>query len=513
MSKLAKISFLSAIAIVAVVAVVQILTQMPWINLFTVAMYVAGCIALAGIAVDYKFYLEVLSMRTTKHGLNMGATILLTLVILICVNYLANRHGKTWDFTQEKLNSLSDQSVNLTKGLKEDVQITVFNSKQAPPQVVSGIKNTLGMFADNSSRFRVRYLNQYADPATASEYLSGLQDQGTEQTFVFAELGGKRVRIEQPFDEAAVAAALIRLTRSGEAKVYFLTGHGEKDIHGEMGIRDFVKSLEESSVRVESLNLLERREIPKDAGALAIVGPSVQYLDEELKMLREYAENGGRLFIALDPGQRSNLTGLIKSMGVEFENNYVVMPSPQYAGAGTATITGNTFDSVSDVTKSLGGADAYTAFTLASELKAAPDKAKDIKVSELVKSNKYGFTMADLKDKIRGTPDFRQVTVAMEARGKLDEKASKSFWAVIFGDSDFITNRELAMGLNRDLGMNAIAALTEQKDLISIRPKMPAGTMIVMTTAAGWGVVILCILLPLSLLITGGVIWFRRRGA
>lgn len=513
MSRLAKIFFIVAVGIVAAVAVVQLLTQMPWLNIHSVVMGIAGLLVIAAVVVDFRFYAEFFSMRTTKGGMNMGLTIVVMLVILICVNYLANRHGKSWDFTQEKLNSLSDQSAELARGLKEDVQFTVFNSKQANPQLVNAIKGTLGMFADTSNHIKVRYLNQYTDPGAAASYLNGLQDQGVENSFVFAELGGKRVRVDTPFDEGAITAALIRLTRSGSAKIYFLTGHGEKDIDGEMGIRDFVRSLEESSFKVEKLSLIEKKEIPKDAAAIAIVGPSVQYLDSEIKLLREYAENGGRLFIALDPGQRANLSGLVKSLGVEFENNYVVMMSREVQGAGTATIVGVGFNSLSDVTKSLRSGQAYALFNLVSELKPAPDKSKTIQLEDLVLSDASAFTMKDIKERPTEQPEMKTVVLAMEARGRLDEKSPKDFMAIIFGDSDFLSNRELASGMNRDLGMNAIAALTDQKDLLSIRPKMPKGTMIVMGRAAGWGVVILCMLLPLSLLITAGVVWFRRRGA
>lgn len=515
MSKIAKLSFFIAVVIVVVIAVVQILTSAPWLNLYTVAMYVAACLVIAGVAVDYKFYMEFLGTRTTKNGMNMGATIIITLVLLVCVNYLANLHNKTWDVTQEKLNSLSDQSAGLVKGLNDDIQITVFNSKQAQAQTVSQLKGALNLFTESSPHFKVRYLNQYSDPGTAEKYLNGLQDQGIEHTFVFAERGDKRVRVESPFDEGAITSALIKLTRTGESKIYFLTGHGEKDIHGAeaQGLKDFVKSLGESSFKVESLSLMEQKEVPKDAAAVAIIGPAVQYLDTEIKALREYAQNGGHFFIALDPGQRSNLAGLVKSLGVEFENNYVVMLSREVEGAGTATIVGASFDPRSDVTKSFRNGTTYSLFNLVSELKPAPDKSAGIQTMDLVRSDKYSFTMSDIKEKPAGRPDFKSVTLAMEAKGKIDDKATKDFSAVIFGDSDFISNRELAAGVNRDLGMNAIAALTEQKDLLSIRPKMPKGTMMILTRFAGWMVVILCMLLPTALLISGGIVWFRRRGA
>ena len=70
-----------------------------------------------GLAVfkDARFYLEFLTMRTTKHGMNMGALILMAVVALVSINFLAVRYEKKFDWTSERLNSLSDQSLKAFK--------------------------------------------------------------------------------------------------------------------------------------------------------------------------------------------------------------------------------------------------------------------------------------------------------------------------------------------------------------------------------------------------------------
>lgn len=512
MSRKSKIAFLIAFILLIATFAVQFMTG-TWLNLNSVML--AGsllCVAVA-VAFDWKLYLEFLTMRTTKHGMNMGVMILLTLVFLVCINYLANRYNKTWDTTQEKLNSLSDQSEKLVKGLKEDVEFKIFFKGPAAAEDKSRVKLGLALYAEESPHIKQRYLNSYVEDKLAIEYLSALPDRDTAPVFVFAEHKGRKVRVDAPFEEAQITAALIKATREGEAKIYFVKGHGEREIESDddAGVGDFAKALGEASFKTENINLVDAKEIPADATMLAIVGPAMPYLEGELKKIRTYLENGGRLLLALDPGQRHNLASLVKSLGGEFLNNYVITMNT-IAGGGPATVLGRGFDNGSDITRNLPAASSFAVFPLVSEVKPSGEKLAGGSVNEIVKSDPLSFTVAELATEIKARPDTKAITVGLELKGQLD-KATKPFEAVVFGDSDFISNRAIALGLNRDLIMNSVAQLAQQKDLISIRPKQAKGTLIVMTTFARWSVLILGLALPIVLLILSGVMWFRRRGA
>jgi ABC-type uncharacterized transport system involved in gliding motility auxiliary subunit len=513
MNKWAKASFFAAFLIFIAVMALQFETQL-WLNLYSVLMVLAAGFVVVGLMFDYRMYYEFLTMRTTKHGLNMGAMILIVLVLLVCVNYLAALHNKSWDLTQEKLNSLSDESTSVMNNLKDDIEIKVFNKGPQAAEEKQKVKQTLNLYSDYSSHIKIHFVNPYVENDLAMQYLNELPDRETQNTFVFFERAGRKVRAEQPFDEAAITSAMIKITRTGESKIYFIKGHGEKDIDSdnEQGIKDFARSLGESSFKVESLSLIDKKEIPKDAAAIAIVGPSTSYLEEELKWLHDYAQNGGRLFIALDPGQHTNMNALVKSLGVEFENNYVVTISP-LVNAGPAAILGRIFDHASEITRNFTEGASFALFYIVSELKIASDKNSTIQVKELVKTDGSSFTMTDLRQKLTAQPQTKSVMIGAESKGKIEESAPKEFLAVIFGDSDFLSNRSLMVGVNRDLGLNAFASLSDQKDLLSIRPKLPKGTMLILTGFQRLTVVILSLALPILLLVTSGVVWFRRRGA
>jgi len=512
MSRKAKICFLAAGLVLMATFAIQVMTG-AWLNLNTILMASAVGLVILAVGLDFKLYWEFLTMRTTKHGMNMGLLILLSVVFLVCINYLANKHNKTWDLTAEKANSLSEQSTKLLKGLKTDLTLKVFYRGPSANEERQKIKQNVTLYQENSSHLKVQFINSYVDQQEAIQYLSDQPDRDHAPVVAFMEYNGKKVRVDEPYDEAALTAAMIKATREGETKVYVVKGHGERDLESEddQGVKEFVKALRESSYVVEPLNLIDKKEVPADAAVVAILGPTVPYLDSEITWLRDYLNRGGHIFVALDPGQRQNLANLTKPLGVEFQNNYVITMAP-IVGGGPATILGRTFDPASEITKSLPSGATFSVFPLASEVKVAPDKAEGLDVREIVKSDGFAFTVNDISQPIRSKPETKAVSIAVESKGKLTPEA-KDFSAVIFGDSDFLSNRALLLGANRDLALNAMAQLANQKDLISIRPKVPAGTVVTMTSIARWGVILAGIGLPLILLITSGVLWFRRRGA
>lgn len=520
MRKAAKIIFLSAGLLFIVNLALQFLFGM-WVMLNTILMVLVGVALIAGFAIDWKLYWDFLTMRTTKHGMNMGAMIVIVVTLLVCVNYLANRHNKTWDVTKERLNSLSEQSEKLLAGLKEDLSIKVFYRGPAAADERQRMKQNLSLFQAHTGKLKVQYINSYVDVGLATQYLKDQPDAESSNVIAFVEHGTKKVRIDPPYEEAQLTSAMIKATRMGESKIYFLTGHGEKDpeLDDEQGLKEFAKALGESSFQVATLNLIDKKEIPKDTTVLAIVGPQVPYLEAELKWIREYIAGGGKIFIAIDPGQRHNLAGLVKSLGVQFQNNYV-FSNVTIEGGGPATILGRFFDPGSEITRSFPSGKSLAIFPLVSEVIPAQGRSEDLIVSELVKSDAASFTVVDPTQKLQQMPKTSAVTVGMQVKsmppkGAQPEDASysKTFEAVIFGDSDFISNRGIMFGINRDLALNAFAQLANQKDLISIKPKAPAGTMLTLTGYQRFFLIVLGFTLPLAFLVMSGVLWFRRRGA
>ena len=83
---------------------------------------------------------------------------------------------------------------------------------------------------------------------------------------------------------------------------------------------------------------------------------------------------------------------------------------------------------------------------------------------------------------------------------------------VVIGDSDFATNNGLGIQGNRDLFMNIVGWLSQQENLISIRPKEPDDRRLTMTATEQNNIALLSwVIIPGAIFITGVYTWWRRR--
>ena len=485
-----------------------------WINVMFIPLGLFLLGFFCAVLFDIRMYIEFFTMKTTRKGMSMGLIIILSFILVVSVNFLAVRHNKTWDLTEEKLNSLSDQSVQLLKNLDQDLSIKIFYRGEEASEEKQKAKQSLEVFAESSPKLKIQYFDSYVEVMEAQNYLADLPDKDRGNLFVFAEYAGKKVKIDPPYGEEQITAALIKVTRKGEKKVYFTMGHGEHDLESTdaEGLKLFKTSLEEASFVVAPLNLIEKGGVPEDANIVIVAGPTTQFQEGELNWLRAYAKNGGRLLIAIDPGQRHNLAQLTKTFGVEFANNYILNEYNQLLGRSAAAAIGLYFDPGHEITRPFQTGRNYAVFDLASELRPAQDKAVSILTVEVIKTDKNSFTLNELAKTARPT-ERKEFAVAIVSSGKWDDAATKEFQAVVIGDSDFLTNKAFNQGLNHDFAMNGIATLANEKDLISIRSKQAKGTKMTMTRTTQLGVIFGGMAIPLMLLITSGVVWFRRRGA
>lgn len=451
-----------------------------------------------------------LSMRTTQHGMNMGVLILLAFAGAVCINLLAVRYEKKFDWTSDKLNSLSDQSVKAATALKADAEvILLYRNEQAQGENLQRqVRDVIGMYQNATAKIKFSAYNALQRPDLAQKY------EFTYGPFAMVvEQGDKRVKIEQPSEEG-ITRALIKLGHEKKKVIYFVHGHGERELNAndEEGLSGLQQDL---SVTYETKPLAlydVKNQVPDDAALVAIIRPTQQFLESEIQGLREYAKRGGGFLLALDPGSRTNIAQFCKTLGVEFKNNYILDLNSQVLGAGPATVMGVEFSKGSEVTRSFGNA-TYAIFHLASEVKPAPDAPKLIQFDEIIKTGRRTMAINEMKSQI----EFRETgphTVGIVAKGRLSENDKQDFNAIIIGDSDFASNRLIQNNLNRDLILNAVSSLAQDTDLISIRPKAPKGTKLEMTTQ-GFAGLVLGVLLPIPLLLflTGGVVWWRRRVA
>ena len=86
------------------------------------------------------------------------------LAVLAAVNFLANRYDKSYDSTANKQFSLSDQTIKVVKGLKNDVQHHLLRSTDATSPTA---RDLLDRYSALSPKLHVEYIDPVKKPQQA----------------------------------------------------------------------------------------------------------------------------------------------------------------------------------------------------------------------------------------------------------------------------------------------------------------------------------------------------------
>jgi ABC-type uncharacterized transport system involved in gliding motility auxiliary subunit len=512
MTKAGKVIFLFALLAFVLLGVSR-LVYGGWHSSFWLPLGMFLGLFVLGVVKEWRILKEVAFMRSTKYGMNTGIQVLITMSALICVNILANRYEKKMDLSQERYNSLSDQSFKIATAVKVETELVLLLGKDAGQveNLQRSVRDLMDMYRNVNSKIKFVTYDVLVRPDIAQKF---------EFTFgpyaVYVAQGERRLKVDPPTEES-VTRALMKLAREKKKKIYFTRGHGEllleeKAARGMSILKDNLSV----SYEVKSFALFENKnKVPDDADVVAVVGPMQQFLPEEIQALREYTRSGGHLFLALDPGSKQNLAQLTKSFGVEFANDFVLDLRSQARKGAPSLVLGTEFSATSEVTRAFRSAGNEIAlFQLASSLRKAPEAVATLKIESLVQTDASTANIPELKEKIEFKPNGPHI-VGMAVKGKDvgAGESAKEFSVVIFGDSDFLGNQLIHNNLNRDLVENSFAWLAADTELISIRPKEPKGTKLMIMDSSRIALTLALFGITLVLMSMSIGFWWRRRMA
>jgi ABC-type uncharacterized transport system involved in gliding motility auxiliary subunit len=489
-----------------------------WVDYLWVPLVFFIIFGISGAWTLRQFLREFMSVKTTKEGLSMGALILMTLALLVAINYLGAKKYKTFDFSSAQINSLSDQTKKLLKTLTSDLKVTYFY-KQGEAGVEDnrrGFVDLIKRYQDESSQVKLEFVEVNENPKLAEEYGvnkgSGL---------VFVDYKGRRNKIEK-IDEQELTGALVKVTREKDKKIYFVMGHRERDFEDasqSTGLNAFKKLLEGNRYLVLPLNLKTVPEVPTDADMVMIAGPEQAYLDDEIKSLENYLKRGGNMFVALDAKTGSGLDSLFERLGLKMGNLVIVQAMQTALGQAInpAVTPVSQFSPNSVITQPFARGE-FVRMRLPFPLNKTTPPA-NITIEDLAQTDQTTLGFPDTN--FKGASQPGPFTVAVQMSGfypgapaaKPEEKAGH-FNVVLFGDADFLSNQLLYQNLNRDLALNSIAFLAREENVISITPKEVNVTQMQISEMQFQLFIFGFIIpLPLILVMVSGWLWYRRRYA
>lgn len=258
------------------------------------------------------------------------------LAILVVLNILVSALPSSWtkfDISAAKLYSITSNTKAVVNALEEDVTIYWIVQSGEEDDV---IETLLGKYDSLSDHITVVKKNPDVYPTFAEQYTdesvknnSLVVECGERSRFVgyddiyVQEMDVYSYSYNTSFDgEGAITSAIDYVTTEELPQLYVLEGHGEQELP-----KNWKEQIEKENIQTDTLSLLTVDEIPEDADALLIYEPSSDLSEEEVDMLYEYAEAGGKLLVMAGPteeGTLENLYGLLANYGVETCEGIVV---------------------------------------------------------------------------------------------------------------------------------------------------------------------------------------------
>ncbi len=490
------------------VGIIALLAALVWYSINQVwqvyhwILLVLGVLGLGYfIFMIYRNRQRELSKRSIKYGSNVTVQLIVVLAIVAMLAFISTRHHIRFDWTKNKLYSLSDQTEKVLENLNKDVKLVAFFKSSEQNRA----RDLLDEYNYRSSHLTYEFVDPDERPEIAKQY--GIRKYGT----IAVESGLKKELVEK-LEEGELTNAIIKVTRDEEKIVYFLTGHGERSIKDESaeGYSNAVEAIKKENYLVRELNLARRKNVPDSCTVLAIVGPKTNFLPGELDSIKKYVDNGGKLLLMVDPEHPSDIAEFAANYHVQIGNDMVIDVSGvgQLFGAGPGMPLVTTYDKNHAITKEF---NIMTFYPLACSVTPMENKG-GYTITELLKTSGNSWADVDYQSgKVSFDPEKDKkgpVTLAVA----VEKSASKpKISLVIFGDSDFAKNGFFKNQGNMNLFMNTINYLAEEEDLISIRPKEIDDRRLSMTQADVKGLFYLVVIaIPLLVIIIGVVIFIRR---
>jgi ABC-type uncharacterized transport system involved in gliding motility auxiliary subunit len=454
----------------------------------------------------------LLKARQTKYAAYASVYIVVILAIVTVANVLANRYVKTYDGTSNKRFSLSDQTVKIVKGLKEDARLTYFAQSTRFPEA----KDQLDQYANLSAKVHVEYVDPDKKPQVARE--AGIKNYGT----TIVQIGAKKEEAKSTSEED-LTGAFIRDLKNKTRTVCFVTGSGEHQIeetdrNGYSRLKDL---LGKDQYATKAISLLQKAEVPGDCTVLAVEGPSGDYQQPEVDAIKKFVEEGGRALFLLDPplkfgrseiADNDALTALLQSWGVTLDKDLILDLNPigQLVGVGPEVALVSRYETHAIVNEMKGSATGFP-LTRSMDVKNT-DKTT---VEKLFSSSENSLATSKLNSaKVDpNDPKNKKGPLPIAAAGSYKTgKENEQGRFVVIGSSAWAANSFLNFNGNRDLALNTMNWLSSDEDLISIRPKEREDRRITMTQAQmKWVRITSQFLFPLAIVFAGVTVWWRRR--
>lgn len=452
-------------------------------------------------SLEAKEGVDVRRMAREGAGSILYSLIVMAAVALVLVmSYRANR---SWDFSAQQSNSLAPQTVEALARLTDDVQVKALYTAKHPER--ERYWELLQRYRDASARVEVEFIDPVARPGAVRSLGLDLSDESMRQDGASVAIRGDRKVVFRGVKEEDVTNAILEAGSNRKRVVGFVRGYGEADTEspGDTGLRSVADALR--AEYYETRDVFLAAGIPDDVTVLITAGPKVAIPAADLDRLERWLAKGGRLLVLSDVGADVGLDAVLEPWGLGAVGRQILDPRDNVNGrAEFLRITEFTGHPVSRGF----GKNLPAALPIAGAVRYFDGEDPRILHDTLFRSSRFSESLDAEGKRVQGPFDVG-VAAWMRLEGADEEEETR---IVLIGDVDFATNAFVSMSANRNLFLNAVGWLARAEGLVSIRNRPLAGQTLELGPMGPRGLYLVVAFAPLAVVITGILVFLRRRG-
>ena len=463
------------------------------------------------------------SVKNIAPGAYSVSMIAVTIAVAVAVNLFATQIPERFvsiDVSGTKMFTITDDTKNLLSGLQEDVTIYVLDNEGSDTRV----DNTLSRYADYP-HVHVEYVDPSLNPRFATKYTNEAMTVGS--VIVVSGERSKAILQEDLYEytvdystyqseitaydaEGQLTSAIAYVTGDYVPKLYALTGHGETKL-----ATNFSAAVEKNNIELETLNLMQADAVPEDCEAILINGPTSDINAQDTQKLMDYIHKGGNLYVVTTfrESDTPNFDSLLAEYGMAVEDSLVfdsdIDHYAQYENFLLPDIRTN------DITERAKG-NGYIFAPYASPI--TDNDADGVSVTELLFTSDSAYTLAvdgeevtDMEGGKKNALAEGSFTIGLKAVKTVDGGEST---LLLYSCLNLMNDNADAMvsGNNQRLFSDGLVTLVDRGTSVSI-PAKAYSLSTLLVDQRSFVIIAFCsvIVLPIALLVTGFVIWFKRR--
>ncbi len=473
-----------------------------------------------------KLNMKFLKTKSVRYGGYATLVTILVLAGIIIVNLIMQNIPAQIDMTENKLYSLSEQTLKVLKELNTEVNIyALYKTGNKTPDV----ETVLEKYAHASSKVKLSYIDPDLNPTFATKY--DKEGKGLQEGSIIVE-SGKVFRVIKPYDlynisydqqgqpqlmgystEQKLTSAILYVGTGYTPVVYELSGHNEDSLTA-LGIST---ALDDENFSLKAVNLLTQ-DMPSDAAVLVVNSPKFDISQAEADKVLAYLEQGGRAIFLFDFTEKpipifESILGIYglaleKGIAIEGDKNHV---------AGNPLLLAPDIQS-HEITDPLTASNLNIIVPYSMGVVESERTMRTVEVKPLLATSKNSWLRTNFaNNQMTLQPGDKPgpVTIAWaSSKKKLEMNEKEGFRIVVVGSGQLLKPVSLfgTVKANVDFFMNSLAWLNGREDSISVRSKSIYKLPLSMNALQVYlFAFIFVILIPLALLGVGLGIWLKRR--